>query len=321
MNQASQISQPVMSGYKDRSGGLLVFGILFLLVAGLCALLGLLGLAAGMSTGQAGGAAMSGVAIVYGSVALLFGSLGVGAMRARRWCRPLVLILSAFAMVGSVIGLVCGVLYASDFVSMFESELAKQPQQTMPEGMGYIVLVMMALFILFVGVVLPLVCFLFFRSPHVKATCEVKDPDPRWTDACPVPVLALVLLVAANAFFVVLTPFTSKGFFPFFGDYLIGFPGAIACLLMASALFYAAWRAYYLDVLGWWLMLAVSMLQSVSQLMTMAQADLGELYRMMGYSAEALMRGFNTANTAAFAVAGLLFLIWVKRYFRSANSE
>lgn len=329
LNSAS----PQPAKYKDRSTGLLVFGIVFLLLAGLSAMVGLLSLAAGMSAnstpGQGGaGTTMLGVFLVYGFVAVVLGVLGAGSIRARRWCRPIVLALSAFACVASSLSVVIGAIFASDFAKMFDAEFAKLPQQGVPEGMGYVVLFFMGAFFLFAGVLFPLGIFLFFRSPHVRATCEAKDPDRRWTDACPVPVLALVMMVGVNALFVVLAPFTSKGFFPFFGEYLIGFPGGIACVLMASALFYAAWRTYYLDILGWWIILAVSMLQSVSQVMTMMNADFAELYRMMGYPADMIeqlvesqrmMSGFSTTNTAVFAVVGLVFLVWVKRYFRNGE--
>ena len=34
-------------------------------------------------------------------------------------------------------------------------------------------------------IVIPGVAVLFYRSPHVKHTCEVRDPVERWTDRCP----------------------------------------------------------------------------------------------------------------------------------------
>lgn len=330
MSPVIENKQAGVSSYKDRSTGMLVFGIIFLLLAGLCAMVGMLGLSAGLAAaGEAGAkATMGSVALVYGGVAFLFAALGSGSIRGKRWSRPLILIVSAVAVVFSTISLTMGAIFVSDFAAMLDSEFAKVPDAGLPDGMGYIILAMMGAFFFFAGVVFPAVLFLFYRSPHVKATCEAKDEKRRWTDACPVPVLALVVLVSVNALFVLLTPFTSKGFFPFFGEYLIGLPGAIGCLLVASVLFYAVWRCYYLDELGWWLILLVSTVQSVSQVMTMLQADFGELYRMLGYTSDMieelvktqeLLRGFNTANAAAFGVAGLVFLIWVKGYFSRAE--
>jgi hypothetical protein len=44
-----------------------------------------------------------------------------------------------------------------------------------------------------VFVLLPAIWTYFYRSPHVKATCEARDPVARWTDACPLPVLGFCL--------------------------------------------------------------------------------------------------------------------------------
>ena len=54
----------------------------------------------------------------------------------------------------------------------------------------------MVIALLFLGVffvILPAVWIFFYKSRQVKATCEARDPVARWTDACPLPVLALCL--------------------------------------------------------------------------------------------------------------------------------
>ena len=51
----------------------------------------------------------------------------------------------------------------------------------------------MTLFFLVFFILVPAVWTFFYNSRHVKATGEAPDPVTRWTDACPLPVLAICL--------------------------------------------------------------------------------------------------------------------------------
>ena len=55
------------------------------------------------------------------------------------------------------------------------------------------------------------------------------------------------------------------------------------CLAIAALWSYAAWLLYKLDVRGWWLILIALCVFMVSALMTLAQHDMMEMYRLMGY--------------------------------------
>src|ERR1051326_8495153 len=88
MNEISAL--PPESDFKDRRAGLIVFGILQLLLGGLCALIVPL-----MFFGQSMSASMTGTApnyrllipnaIIYGALAISFVWLGVGSIQCRRW--------------------------------------------------------------------------------------------------------------------------------------------------------------------------------------------------------------------------------------------
>ena len=66
---------------------------------------------------------------------------------------------------------------------------AGQPQ--LPPVAKLMIVLIPFLMMGFVFVLLPIAWVLFYRSRHVQATCEARDPVARWTDACPLPVLAL----------------------------------------------------------------------------------------------------------------------------------
>jgi hypothetical protein len=85
--------------YKDRSTGLMIFGILTLLLGGLCGLFILLMLAgqaslARMNPAQANVAAILPAVAIYGVLAVALIWLGIGSIQARRWARALLLIFS-----------------------------------------------------------------------------------------------------------------------------------------------------------------------------------------------------------------------------------
>jgi len=316
MSDPSTPSPTPKPDFKDRSTGLKLFGILFLILGALCLMLGLVSLAGGLPPS---------LFIAYGSVAVMFLSLGRGSLRARRWCRPLVLILSGAAIVSSLVNLITGIFHGGDLMAMLEENMNTMTTgQPMPEVFPLMMLVGMGLFLTVVGVLMPLGVFLFYRSRHVKATCEWQDPVPAWTDACPVPVLALVVLAGMGGVLYGTTPFGSKGLFAFFGQYLIGVPGGIACLLVASVMIYAAWRSYYQDILGWWILLGLFVVMSISYVMTSMTGDIVPAYQAMGYTQEMIdtavsidqhMRGWSLFSSVTYGVIGLAFLLWVKPYF------
>jgi len=95
-----------------------------------------------------------------------------------------------------------------------------------------------------VGVVLP--------QPHVRATCEARDPVVRWTDACPLPVLGIEppsrLWSGSHG---VDAPNLSR-VMPFFGILISGLPGGTLTLALIAVWAYCAWAIYHLKADGWW---------------------------------------------------------------------
>ena len=190
----------------------------------------------------------------------------------------------------------------------------------------------MAFMFLFLGiflVLLPAVWIYFYKSPHVKATCEARDPVTRWTDTCPLPVLALCLWLLFAVPMLLLMPIMGHGVMPFFGMFLTGLAGSLLCLVMAALWAYAAWLLYKLDARGWWLILIAFLVFMLSTLLTYARHDMIEVYHLMGYP-EAQIEQIKNAGLLTghrmnwlmlfFTVPLLVYIFFIKKYFRPKAS-
>lgn len=111
----------------------------------------------------------------------------------------------------------------------------------MPPGAMVVVMVIQIVFLSAFFILLPGGLVLFYRSRHVRETCETRDPVRRWTDGCPLPVLAVTCLLWWGALMMFVMPLTGLGMLPFFGMLLTGLPGALAMIGMACVLFWIGW--------------------------------------------------------------------------------
>jgi hypothetical protein len=326
----SYISAPP-TPFKDRSTGLVVFGILTLLLGGVCALLVPLMLVGQAMTAQATGAPANNMSLLpaifmYGALAVALIWLGIGSMKSRRWARALLLIFSWSWLVMGVVALVMMVI-------LMPRILAVQPsagQPPMPEEAKLMVTIISLAMIGFIFVVLPAIWVFFYRSPHVKATCEARDPVPRWTDACPLPVLAVSLWLGFSALMMVTMPLAQGGVLPFFGQFLTGAAGVAAYFVLAAIWAWCAWALYRLDVRGWWVAVAVFCVMAASHVITYSQRDVMEMYALMGYPEQQLeeIRRFS-AITGEWMTWGMLvflvpfagYMIYVKRFFGKGRAD
>jgi hypothetical protein len=121
-------------------------------------------------------------------------------------------------------------------------------------------------------------------------------------------------------------PLAGHGVMPFFGIFLTGVPGTLACLVIAALWSYAAWLIYHLKPQGWWLILVALIVFMVSSLLTFARHDVLEMYQLMGYPQAQIDQiqktGLLTANRMSWLMSlsvlpFLGYLIFVKKYFQS----
>jgi len=313
-----------LSGFQDRKTGLVVFGILTALMGGLCALVVPLIFFSQSMAAQSGvpqnSQVLWSVVPVYGGLAVVLIWLGIGSMMARRWARALLLILSWSGLVIGVISL--GFMAFAMPQIMGATHVAGQPELPASATSTIMVIIMIVLGVIYV--VLPGAWLLFYRSRHVKATCEAYDPVVRWTDRCPLPVIAVCLWLGFSSASMPLMAVFYKGAFPLFGNFVVGPLGSGIYILIALLWGYSAWAFYKLEQRGWWIVVVSLCLFTVSAFLTYSRHDPLELYTLMGYPEQqiAQMQKFNFVKGHAMAwislgamVPFLGYLIYLRRFF------
>jgi len=317
--------------YKDRSTGLVIFGILTLLLGCLVGLFVPLMLFGQMLAPKSPDAPpMNHAAIlpaigIYGLLAVALFWLGIGSIKARRWARALLLIFSwSWLIMGIGMTTIMPVIMSKSFANLPPNPKTGQPAMPPAALTGMVIGMTFFFFIFFV--LAPAVWTYFYNSRHVKATCEARDPVPRWTDACPLPVLAICLWTWFCVPMMLIWPLTGMAVMPCFGMFVSGLPGALFCLIIAAVWGVAGWWLYRLEARGWWLILVAMVLFMVSALVTYANHDIMEMYQLQGLPQAQIDQiqklGLFTGNrigwlTALCSLPFLGYLLFIKKYFKS----
>ena len=329
MNEAPPIIPPLpVPSHKDRRTGLILFGSFEILLGALCLLM-----VGFMFLGQTMLARTSGAPmhiqtlipalISYVALAAIFVWLGVGSIQCRRWARALLLILAW-------LWLCTGLVTVPMMAWLMPRILASPPPggQALPPGVMAMVVVFQIVFLSVFFVVIPGGLLLFYRSRHVKDTCEARDPVPRWTDACPLPLLAVTCLAWSGAAFMLAMPLTGLAMLPFFGALVTGLPGALLMLAMAAAFFWIGRSWYRQRVAGWWALLCGIIVFAISSAITFSRVDILEVYQKLGYPQAQIdliqKQGWLTSefmmwSSLIWVLPMLGYLLWAKRFFRTAS--
>jgi hypothetical protein len=312
---------PPAPDFRDRTVGLIMFGVIEMLLGCACALFIPMMMFGQMMTAQATGGQTDlrlvlPSIVMYAILAVMFIWLGIGSSRCRRWARSLTLIMAWTWLLTGVIGMI--------FMMVFMPKML----ETVPAGPAKLVasaVIVMMMFFIFI--LLPASFVLFYRSPHVKATCERRDPAPNWTDACPPPVLTLSLCFGFGAVTMAPMLLTQRCVMPFFGVLLSGLPGFVAYILMMAVCAYLAWGLYRLQPAAWWISTASMVVLPLSAMITFMRVDMMEMYRLMGYPTDQIeqIKNFNFLTpgmmvwfSSVFTVACVGYMVWIKRHFKRA---
>ena len=289
--------------FKDRKAGLVFFGIIQIAFGAFMGLISLVGVIIETIP------VLLALILVPWAVALVW--VGIGSIRAHRWARALSFLTAWFWLISGTVALVAAIFFMPDPLSADEAQLWTSTIT------GYLFWVIVA------GVFV-----LFFRSKHVKATCEFRDPTVRWTDKCPLPVLALSLIFAIGAYFMVLSGVASGWVIPLFGILLRGVPGAAVALVLAALLAYLAWGAYHLEVRAWRGAVALVIFGGMSWIVTSTRISPLDMYEAMNIPEEQLetMGQFMPESwpwlPSVVSLAVWLGYLWyVRRYFESSASH
>lgn len=247
--------------------------------------------------------------------------IGVGAVRLRRWVRPLIL---TAATITSVIGVVSVLAMLVAVPAMRQGMIAGARPGTPPPPSGVLELILACTigFMALVFVVIPGAYLWLYQKPVVKQMLEYYDPVPRWTDRHPLPVLGLAVgwaMAAGSALLEV-----PQAVAPVFGTVLFGAAGSAAHLAEAAAAAVVGWLVLRRRRAGWWGSLALIGLWILGAAATQLRPDRFELYRRAGYSAQEL-NVMRRAGATGGLFAGVLWLaasllplgyvLYVRRYF------
>jgi hypothetical protein len=314
--------------FKDRKVRLVVFGILQIILGSICMLITPL-MIFGMIVAHKNAAeginvrAMIPGVLLYISLAIWFIWMGIGSVRARRWARALIL-------VSSWLWLVCGAL---GFVFMLRvipnmyDKMAESGQ--IPKAAVIVMKCGIMTFMAVFYVIIPGLLVLFYSGGNVKATCEYRDPQIRWTDKCPLPVLAISLINVGWAISILWTGIY-KWTIPFFGSILSGTPGAIVVLALILLLAYTAYGTYKLDIKAWWCALLVIIGWSLSAIITFSRVNIQTYYDKMGFSGQQLesMKQYSALLGSKmnlffgfWAIVVIAYLVYIRRYFIGASQQ
>jgi len=314
----NDVQTTVGSDFKDRTTGLILFGIIEILI-GMCFALQIPLMIFGMRASTSHLDARTMIPNVLTSVILAawFIWLGVGSIQAKRWARALLLVTSWIWLISGIASLP---VIVAIFPGMFEQlgKSGQMPQQILTT-MKYTMIGFMVVFY----IIVPGVFVLFYGSKHTKLTCEKRDPHVRWTDKCPLPVLAFSLISAFSALSMLCMGFYGWTF-PFFGSILSGIAGAGVALIGALLLLYAAWGMYRLKINAWWCAILLTITWGVSGGITYSHGIPKEFFEKMNISAQQLemtrqlMLSHSSLIVLYFGlliVIALAYLLYIRKYF------
>jgi hypothetical protein len=322
--------------YKDRSAGLVIFGILTALMGCVAGLLVPLMFFAQSMAAKTQGAAPSPAnlnfaAAMYGGIAIALIWLGMGSIMKRRWARALLLVSSWFWLIIGIIGIAGTAVVLPKIMANLPTQPTAPGQQQLPPGAMAAGMTVGFIFMGIILVVIPGIWVLFYGSKHVKATVEARDPVPSWTDACPLPVLVVSLWLLFSAPMMAAMPFMYHGMVPFFGIFLAQPISTAFSLGIAVLWIYAAWSLYGLHRSAWWLIVIAMTVFTVSWNVTVLLHGPMELYRQMGYTGDQLaqmqkiMPMFLGKRYAELMLCTMVpfyaYMIFIRRYLpRTAQS-
>ena len=329
MNDYEETAQS--SDFKDRKTALVVFGILQIIFGGFCVLmvpLMILGMIASVFLDSNTAAPVNPTIIIpavllYTLLAVWFIWMGIGSVIARRWARALILVSSWIWLISGIGGLI--------FLLLFMPNMFEKTGETeqMPAVAAHIVKYVTIGFMAVFYVIIPAVLVLFYGSKNVKATCELRDPQLRWTDKCPLPVLALSLLFGFWAVSMLFMGFYGWTI-PFFGFILSGIRGAAVGFAVMLLSGYIAWGTYRLNIKAWWGAVLLIAGWAVSAGITFSRVNMQDYYEKMNFSEQQLEiikqysipQGYAIALFCGLSFVGFLgYLLYTRRYFISTAEQ
>jgi len=321
---------PQTPAYRDRSTGLVLFGVGQIILGLLAALLVPLAALGAFFSRLAPGGRVHPTQLIVGmasyaiAAAVLIG-LGIGSIRYRRWARALTLVISWYWL---IVGVLITILLTAVLPLTMRAVMRMQQNtatEVPPAGVMAVIVTVIIVFAAFFLVVVPIAFVVFYGREDVAETCRHRDPVERWTDRTPLPVLGASVVFFIGAVYMLVVG-VSTPLFPFFGRYLTGPAGAAAFLVLAALDLYLAFALFRLRMAGWWIAIFTLPVRVLSMALTYARADLMQAYSKMGWSDAEIDRLNANPVSRSHAILWwslltmiilLFYLLWLKRYFKA----
>ena len=320
---------PAAASFTDRSDRLMAMGIIQIILGSISGLLVLLTAAVHCSgklprTGayQTSSTTFTSVATMI-LVTIFFIWSGIGAIKKKRWVRPLMLsTMWPALLIGTTVLFVMAFVMPQAF-----DEMTGPGGRAIPERARDIATTVVLVIMAVVYIIIPLLHIILYTNPEVQRTCEKYDPEPRWTDACPIPVLALAIWLGTAAIFIVLVGLATP-VLPVFGTLVTGIPATLGNLVMGGILGYLAYAAYRMRPAGLWGTLVLLVVAITSVMVTYFSVGAIEWIRATGTirpedaryvePIAAVMLGPLLMVSVFWGLMIVAYLLYLWRFFREA---
>ena len=267
---------------------LVLFGALAILLGAGLALLGLAQLAFPLLAASGVGAPATGfrVALAGCITDLLLGAVlvwaGIGSVRLRRWAPVVMRFLAWIWLLGGALGSVLVLAMLDDLIW-----LASRGGAPMAPEVDLVVRAVLVGGFVVAGILVPLAFLVAYRESATRPICEIHDPRPGWTDACPPPVLGLCLGLGLAALLAL--PMALHPAVPAFGTWVDGWPGAALTVLGALVAGGLAAAVYRRSPAAWSLTTALLLVAGVSCVWTFQVLAPEVFFGYLGYPADAVV--------------------------------
>jgi hypothetical protein len=226
--------------------------------------------------------------------ALEFFVVGWGLMNARRWARA-ILLCYAWLRLGLSIAMTPVMFWFAIHLSPTDPRMSTGVRTTGAVMLAVGMLISIGISYAFVR---------FFSSPDTIRTCETKNPEPSWTDNCPLPLLGLIFLLGYN----VITGIAAlplKAGYPLMTTAVHGPSATALSLLFDAGYVYSAYLLYRRQVAGWWLGVGICAFASINALVFLAVHGWQGMTSLLAYSSELAK---TTAPSGLGMIAGGAFV-------------
>ena len=331
----SEIAVPAPAPFKNRRGWLIAFGVIEIVFACIFLLfipLIIFSLSFASKHQQPDQPPVPGMAatlvmsiVIYGGMAAVYLTAGIGSIKCRNWARITMLIVSGFWLFTGIIT----ILTMAFVVPKIMQQQGKMPPQD-AQGVFVVMIVIMAVLM----VALPTVFLVFYSLKSVRATCLMRGAGEGATTltaehaAAQVPISVILLAVWEGLGIFGLVGLLMVKATVVFGIVVPGLGAVVLFTTHAALSAFAAWLIYRREFLGWAISLAKMLFWTASWTVTLWRTDLIDLYRKMGFTEQQLQSIYALPHfqvllilsTFAGFAAYLILLFYTKKYFSRAGT-